>query len=211
MRIGHLGTLPCHRACPDRSANAGTPRVKRRDLLLIAACWPMQPRLHAAGPRVGLLSAGTPQGTELVLSGLRAGLREHGYVEGSSIAIETRFAHGKFERLPQLARELVAARVDVLVALVTQASIAAKESTKTIPIVMIGVSDPEAAGLVTNLSRPGGNVTGTSAMNSETAGKWMELLNESVPGIQRVGVLWNPANRIFQTQLLQQTEAAARS
>lgn len=171
----------------------------------------MQARLHAAGPRIGLLSAGTPQGTELVLSGLRAGLREHGYVEGSSIAIETRFAHGKFERLPELARELVSARVDVLVALVTQASIAAKESTQSIPIVMIGVSDPEAAGLVSNLSRPGGNVTGTSAMNAETAGKWMELLKESAPGIQRVAVLWNPANRIFQTQLLQQTEAAARS
>jgi putative ABC transport system substrate-binding protein len=105
----------------------------------------------------------------------------------------------------------VGSRVDVLVTLVTQASIAAKASTKTIPIVMVGVSDPEDAGLVTNLSRPGGNVTGTSAMNSETAGKWMELLKESVPGMQRVAVLWNPANRVFQTQLLQQTQAAARA
>lgn len=185
--------------------------MKRRYLLLVGVCGPLPVGVHAASARIGLLSAGTPPSTDVVLSGLRAGLREHGYVEGSSIAIETRFAHGKFERLPELARELVSARVDVLVALVTQASIAAKESTKTIPIVMIGVSDPEGAGLVTNLSRPGGNVTGTSAMNSETAGKWMELLKESVPGIQRVAVLWNPANRIFQTQLLRQTEVAARS
>jgi putative ABC transport system substrate-binding protein len=185
--------------------------VKRRHLLLVGVCTPVPGRLLAAGPRIGFLSAGTPEGTERVLSGLRTGLREHGYVEGSGIAIETRYAHGRFERLPELARDLVGLRVDVLVTLVTQASIAAKESTRTIPIVMVGVSDPEAAGLVSNLSRPGGNVTGTSAMNAETAGKWMELLKESVPGIQRVAVLWNPANRVFQTQLLRQTEAAARS
>jgi putative ABC transport system substrate-binding protein len=185
--------------------------VKRRDLWPLGVCWCVPLRLLAAGARIGLLSAGTPEGTEVVLSGLRAGLREHGHAEGSSIEIEARYAHGKFERLPELARDLVGSRVDVLVTLVTQASIAAKASTKTIPIVMVGVSDPEDAGLVANLSRPGGNVTGTSAMNSETAGKRKELLKESVPGMQRVAVLWNPANRIFQTQLLQQTQAAARA
>jgi putative ABC transport system substrate-binding protein len=185
-------------------------RLVSRLLLLVVAFWSMQALSHAAGARIGFLSAGTPQSTETVLAGLRAGLREHGYVDGTDITIETRFAHGQFERLPELARELIGLRVDVMVTVVTQASIAAKENTKTIPIVMIGVSDPESAGLVAGLSRPGGNVTGTSAMNAETAGKWLELLKESVPGAQRVAVLWNPANRIFQTQLLRQTERAAR-
>jgi putative ABC transport system substrate-binding protein len=132
-------------------------------------------------------------------------------VEGINIAIESRFAHGQFERLPDLARELIGLPVDILVTVVTQASIAAKDNTKTIPIVMVGVSDPVAAGLVAALSRPGGNVTGTSGMNSEMAGKWLELLKELIPGAQRVAVLWNPANRIFQMQLIRQTEAAARA
>jgi putative ABC transport system substrate-binding protein len=101
-------------------------------------------------------------------------------------------------------------RVNVLVTQVTQASIAAKDNTKTIPIVMSGVSDPVASGLVASLSRPGGNVTGTSAMGSETSAKWMELLKEAVPGARRVAVLWNPANRVFHLQLLRETEAAAR-
>lgn len=150
--------------------------VKRRDLWPLGVCWCVPHRLLAAGARIGLLSAGTPQGTEVVLSGLRTGLREHGHVEGSNVAIEARFAHGQFERLPELARELVSSRVDVLVTLVTQASIAAKESTKTIPIVMVGVSDPEAAGLVTNLSRPGGNVTGTCfADRSRRAVAWLSV------------------------------------
>jgi putative ABC transport system substrate-binding protein len=137
-------------------------------------------------------------------------LREYGYVEGTNVVIESRFAHGQFDRLPDLARELIGLPVDVLVTNVTQASIAAKDNTKTIPIVMVGVSDPVASGLISSLSRPGGNVTGTSGMFSEAAGKRLELLNESVPGIRRVAVLWNPANRVFQLQLIRETEAAAR-
>ncbi len=144
------------------------------------------------------------------LSGLREGLREQGYVEGTNITIESRFANNQFDRLPGLARELIALPVDVLVTSVTQASLAAKESTKTIPIVMIGVSDPVASGLVSSLAHPGGNVTGTSGMFGEAAGKRLELLNEAVPGIRRVAVLWNPANRVFQLQVLRETEAAAR-
>ena len=165
----------------------------------------------AAGPRIGLLSAGTPESTAPMLDGLREGLREQGLVEGVNITIEARYAQGRFDRLPQLARELTAAPVDLLVTVVTQATIAARDSTRSIPIVMIGVSDPVATGLVASLSRPGGNVTGTSAMNAETAGKWLELLREAVPEARRFAVLWNPANRVFQAQLIQQTEAAARS
>lgn len=187
-------------------------RLSPRIILLAVFMFCTAPeQLDAAGPRIGILSAGTPQSNAPMLAGLRQGLREQGYVEGSNITIESRFAHGQFDRLPELARELIGLPVEVLVTVVTQASIAAKDNTKSIPIVMVGVSDPVAAGLIASLSRPGGNVTGTSAMNAETAGKWLELLRESVPNAGRVGVLWNPANRIFQSQLIRQTEVAARS
>jgi putative ABC transport system substrate-binding protein len=145
-----------------------------------------------------------------VLEGLREGLREHGYVEGINIAIESRYANNRFDRLPDLARELIGLPVDVLVTFVTQATIAARDNTKTIPIVMIGVSDPVASGLVTSLSRPGGNVTGTSGMSSDVAGKQLQLLNDAIPGVRRIAVLWNPANKVFQMQLMQETQAAAR-
>jgi len=145
-----------------------------------------------------------------ILAGLRDGLREQGYTEGINIAIESRFANDQFERLPDLARELIALKVDVLVALFTQSAIAARDNTTTIPIVMVGVSDPIASKLVSSLSRPGGNVTGTSGMFSEAAGKRLELLKEAVPGVKRVAILWNPVNRVFQMQLIRETEPAAR-
>jgi putative ABC transport system substrate-binding protein len=184
-----------------------TPRIL---LLAVIVLCSIHAQSDAAGPRIGLLSPGTPESAAPVLAGLRQGLREHGYVEGTNITIESRFARDQFDRLPALARELIELPVDVLVTNVTQASIAAKDNTKTIPIVMVGVSDPVASGLIASLSRPGGNVTGTSGMFSEGAGKRLELLRESVPGIRRVAVLWNPANRVFQLQLIQETEAAAR-
>ena len=171
----------------------------------------IQAQSDAASPRVGFLSPSTAESTAPVLAGLRQGLREHGYVDGTNITIETRFANNRFDRLPDLARELIGIPVDVLVTNVTQASIAAKEKTQTIPIVMIGVGDPVASGLVASLSRPGTNVTGTSGAFSESAGKRLQLLKEAVPGLQRVAVLWNPANPIFQMQILEETKAAARS
>jgi putative ABC transport system substrate-binding protein len=153
----------------------------------------------------------TPDQAAGLVEAFRQGLREHGYVEGKNIAIEYRFADGKFDQLPALAAELVGLRVDVLVAVVTQASIAARDATSTIPIVMVGVSDPVGSKLVATLARPGGNVTGNSALTGVTAGKSLELLKEVAPNVRRVGVLWNPANRVFQAQLVRETEAAARS
>ena len=189
-------------------------RLTHRILLLavIVLC-SVRVQSDAASPRIGVLSPGTPEilAPSPVLAGLRQGLREHGYVEGTNIAIEYRFAHGQLDRFPDLARELIGLPVDVLVTLTAQATIAAKDNTKTIPIVMSVVADPVAAGLVAGLSRPGGNVTGTSGMGSETAGKWLELLKEAVPGIRRVAVLGNPTNRILQLQMIRETEAAARS
>ena len=139
----------------------------------------------------------------------RQGLRELGYVEGKNIVIEYRFAEGKFERLPDLAAELVELKVDVIVARATQASLAAKGATRTIPIVMQGVSDPIGTGLVASLARPGANITGTSAMSAEVVGKSLELLKETVPKLSRVAVLWNPNNAIFQAQMLREAQIAA--
>lgn len=113
--------------------------------------------------------------------------------------------------MPDLAAELVRLQVDVIVAVVTQASLAAKNATKTIPIVMLATGDPVGAGLVTSLARPGGNVTGTSFLSVEVAGKSPEMLNHVVPKLRMVAVLWNPANPVFQAQMVKETEAAARA
>ena len=139
----------------------------------------------------------------------RQGLRELGYVDGTNIVIEYRFADGQFDRLPALAAELVQLKVDVIVTAVTQASLAARDATKTIPIVIAGVSDPVGSGLIENLARPGGNITGTSSQTSEVVGKSLELLKEVIPEIARVAALWNPSNVVFQAEMLKEAETAA--
>jgi putative ABC transport system substrate-binding protein len=137
------------------------------------------------------------------------GLRELGYVDGQNIVIEYRFAEGNFDRLDQLAAELVQLNVDIIVSVVTQASLAAKNATSTIPIVIVSVADPVGAGLVASLARPGANVTGTSAMTSEVIGKSLALLKQTVPIASPVAVLWNPGNVTYQGQILRETEMAA--
>ena len=157
--------------------------------------------------RIGLLSP-TSQG--LGIEGFREGLLALGYVEGRNIVVVHRSAEERFDRLPELATELVRLRVDVIVAVVTQASLAAKNATNTIPIVMLAVGDPVGAGLVASLARPGGNVTGTSVLAVEIAGKSLELLRNVAPNSHRVAVLWNSANPVFQALMVKETEAAAR-
>jgi putative ABC transport system substrate-binding protein len=122
--------------------------------------------------------------------------------------LEYRFADGQFDRLAALAAELVALNVDIIVAVVTQASVVAKEATATIPIVMVAVSDPLGSGLVPSLARPGGNVTGTASQTTEMVGKSLQLLKEVVPKAVRVAVLWNPDNAVFQAQMLKETRRA---
>jgi putative tryptophan/tyrosine transport system substrate-binding protein len=141
---------------------------------------------------------------------LLQGLRELGYVEGQNVVIEYRWADGNFERLPELAAELVRLKVDVIVAAVTQASLAAKKATGTIPIVMVAVANPVDSGLIASLARPGVNITGTSAMTDELVGKQLELLNETFPKVSRVAAMWNPANPVFQKLQLRAVEATAR-
>ena len=165
----------------------------------------------AKAPRVGWLSPGSAASDETFLASFRDGLRELGWAVGQNIAIESRWAEGKFDRLPELAVELVRLKVDVIVANVTQASLAAKRATATIPIVMVGVGDPLGSGLVDNLARPSGNITGPSSMLAEASVKQLALLKETVPSASPLAVLWNPANPVWQSSALKQTDAAARA
>lgn len=159
--------------------------------------------------RVAFLEA-TTAGTGVTGSSVRAWLRELGYVEGDNVAYEMRFPAGRDERLPALAVELVRSKVDVIVAAGTPAIRAAKQATRTIPIVMVAEGDPVKAGLVTSLSRPGGNITGVTVLIPELSGKRLELLKEAVSGLKRVGVLWNPADPV-KAEEMKETEAAARA
>jgi putative ABC transport system substrate-binding protein len=142
----------------------------------------------------------------------RQGLRDLGYVEGRNLAIEYRDAEGKAERLPALAAELVALKVDVIVTGGgTPTALAAKQATRTIPIVFAGVADPVTSGLVTSLARPGGNVTGSSNLTPELVGKRLEQLTQAVPGVSRVAVLWQPGGLGQRTEkdMLKGAEVAA--
>jgi putative ABC transport system substrate-binding protein len=143
----------------------------------------------------------------------RQGLRDLGYVEGRNVVIEHRSAEGKPERLPALAAELVALKVDVLVAAATLPALAAKQATKTIPIVFAFAGDPVTSGLVTSLARPGGNVTGLSGLAPELVGKRLELLTHAVPGVSRVAVLWQPGGQGERTDkdMLKEAEVTARA
>jgi len=143
------------------------------------------------------------------MEAFRVGLRERGYVEGQDIVLEFRGAHGRYDRLLELAVELVRRQVDVLVAPGTTTARVAKEATRTIPIIIVRASDPVASRLVGSLARPGGNITGLTEMAPELSGKRLELLKEVVPRVSRVAALWNPANPAAAHQL-QETEAAAR-
>ena len=146
-----------------------------------------------------------------MIEGFRQGLREHGYVEGQNIVIEYRFSEDRNERLPMLAAELVAMKVQLILASGTPASFAAKEATSTIPIVMGGIAaDPVATGLIASLARPGGNITGMTMMSAQLGGKRLEVLKTTVPRLARVAVFWNPPNPAY-GPILKELEAAAPS
>src|SRR5262249_10126943 len=146
--------------------------------------------------RIGYLSNADAATDSARAEGIRVALRELGYIEGQNIAIEYRYAEGKVDRAPEQAAELVRLKVDIIVVASGDQWIrAAKNATRTIPIVMVGVgSDPVRAGFVESLARPGGNVTGLTALNRELGGKRLELLKEAVPKLSRVAVLYDPAN-----------------
>jgi putative ABC transport system substrate-binding protein len=159
--------------------------------------------------RIGFLGLGSATSSYAVqMDALRTGLRDLGYVEGRNIVIEYRWADGKYDRLPELAAELVRLKVDVLVTHGTPGVLAAKRSTTTIPIVMAAVADPVANGLITSLARPGGNVTGCSYFAPELHAKRLELLKQALPRITLVAALLNPDNSSF-VPLLKETQIEA--
>jgi putative ABC transport system substrate-binding protein len=185
--------------------------IRRREFIVAlggATAWPLAARAQAGKkiPRVGVLWPNPPATFEFI----RQGLKERGYIEGQSVRFEFRWAEGKLDQLPELARELVGIPVDVIVTLAPQATLAAKSATQTIPIVFVAIGEPVTSGLVNSLARPGGNLTGTTRMLPEMSAKHVELLKEAVPSLSILAVLWNPMNTSHRPAL-QAGEAAARS
>jgi ABC-type uncharacterized transport system substrate-binding protein len=174
-----------------------------RTLSLLAAPLAAEAQQSGRVYRVGLLGIGEPQV-------LRQILREAGYVEGQNLAIEWRNAEGRPERFGDLAADLVRLKVDVIVAANPAATIAAKNATASIPIVMVNTPDPVQLGLVASLGRPGGNITGTTSLSADLSVKQLELLKEAIPQAARVAVLWNPINP-WHRLALKAAESAARS
>jgi putative ABC transport system substrate-binding protein len=159
--------------------------------MLSALCSSAQAQQPTKIPRIGFLSASSPEALSSRIEAFRQGLRELGYVEGKNIVIEWRSAEGKLDRLPALAAELVRLKVEIIVTAGPSLTHAAKEATSTIPIVMTFDPDPVGSGFVANLARPGGNITGLSTLSPEISGKQLELLKETVPKLSRVSVLGN--------------------
>ncbi len=160
-------------------------------------------------PRVGYVLSGTSTEYRRLFEAARQGLRELGYVEEQTIALEVRWAEGRYERLPELVAEMVRLKVDVMVVVTTPAALAAKKATTTIPIVMVAVGDPVGSGLVASLARPGGNLTGLSLLNPELHGKRLQFLKEVLPKVSRVAVLTSPGNPIHAV-FWRETQEAAR-
>ncbi len=180
-------------------------------LLLMTATFAQAQQLKKV-PRIGYLSAQEPARESARREAIRLALREFGYIEGQNIAIEYRYAEGKRDRYPELAAELVRLGVDIIVAAGADPVVqAAKNVTKTIPIVMVGPGrDPVEAGLVKSLARPGGNVTGITNLAPELGGKRLELLKEAVPKLARVAVLYDPAAPGTSREVKEDLPAAAR-
>jgi putative ABC transport system substrate-binding protein len=182
--------------------------MRRREFITLlggAAAWPIAATAQQPGkvPRIGVLLVSGPE----PLGPFREALRDLGYAEGKNIQIEVRSAQSQIARLPELAADLVSSQVDVIVAIQTPAVYAAKNATRDIPIVMMA-GDPIATGLISNLARPDGNLTGLSGAAAELAAKSLELIAEIVPGARRVGVLGN-ANDPFMKPFLEDIQQAA--
>jgi ABC-type uncharacterized transport system substrate-binding protein len=182
--------------------------------LAIATFWPIAARAQQSSGemrRVGILSPGPEvQPPDKRRQAFLDRLRELGWIDGKTIQIHARYAGDVLDRLPRLARELVALKVDVIVAPTVPASLAAREATSTIPIVMVETGNPVGAGLIESLARPGGNVTGLSSMMPGLSGKLVELLHQVLPSVRRVAYLRNPTNPVVQQALPDVAAAAQR-
>jgi putative tryptophan/tyrosine transport system substrate-binding protein len=188
--------------------------MRRREFIKIvaasAAAWPIAAHSQQSKlARIGVLYIGTADAESLKRE-LQEGLRELGYADGQNIVFEFRSAEGKLDRLPELAAELVRIKVDVIVALYVPPSLAAKQATRDIPIVVI-VGDPVETGIVPSLAHPGGNITGVSLMASALGGKSVELFRDMLPSARRVGVLGHSTNPVFAKSMLDQVLLAGRT
>ena len=174
--------------------------MKRRAFITLlggaAVAWPLAARGQQREklPTIGFLGAASASATKSWLDAFVARLRELGWIEGRTVAIEIRWSEGRRERVAEIAAEFVQLKVDVIVTSATPPTLAAKQATAVIPIVFAVVSDPVGAGLVDSLARPGGNVTGVANQTSDTAGKKLELLREAVPGLRRLAIMANVGN-----------------
>jgi ABC-type uncharacterized transport system substrate-binding protein len=181
--------------------------MRRREFITIvgaaAVFWPLAGRAQQAGKtyRLAELTSGTAASRVQFLAAFMRSMRDLGYIEGKNLDIEQRSAEGKFERLPALARELIAWNPDVLFVSTTPAALAAKAATSTIPIVFVSVADPLGVGLVASLSRPGRNITGITNIAAELAGKRLEILKEIVPAATKIAVLINPNDQNASLQM----------
>jgi ABC-type uncharacterized transport system substrate-binding protein len=190
-------------------------KIPRRQFLHLAvgaAAWPAVAwGQQSAIPVIGFLDPRSPEATADRVRGFRQGLKETGFIEGENLAIEYRWAEGKFDQLPQLATELVRREVALIVATNTASARAAKAATMTIPIVFAVPQDPVGLGLVASLARPGGNSTGINFFSQEVVTKRIELLRELVPTSNRFAVLINPAAAVTTETTLREVATAARS
>jgi putative ABC transport system substrate-binding protein len=188
--------------------------IRREFITLLggAAAWPLAARAQQGTmPVIGFLHSASPDGNADRVRTFRQGLKETGFVEGENVAIEYRWADSQVERLPALATELVRRGVAVIVVFGPVVAFAAKAATTTIPIVFVVPEDPVRLGLVTNLARPGGNLTGINFFPAEVTGKRLELLRELVPAAVRIAVLVEPTNPTSTESTLRDVEGASRA
>jgi putative tryptophan/tyrosine transport system substrate-binding protein len=187
--------------------------MKRRQVITLlggAAAWPIAARAQQGGklPTIGFLGTSTSLAMNRWVTAFVQRLRELGWIEGRTVAIEYRWAEGRYEHLTEIANEFVRLKVDVIVTYATPPVVAAKQATAVIPIVSAVMGDPVGTGLVASLARPGGNVTGLSVLTPDLAGKRLELLREVVPGLRRLAFLGNIGNPITALEMSEVRTAA---
>ena len=186
--------------------------MRRREFIAViagaAVTWPRMACAQQTMPVIGFLNAASPEGYTPYVAAFRDGLKESGYIEGQNVVIEFRWADGHYERLPDMAADLAQRQISVIVAN-TPANLAAKKATDTIPVVFTTASDPVQIGLVSNLSRPGGNVTGVSQLNAALGPKRLELAHELMPAATLIALLVNTSDPARAKRLVEEVQAAA--